>query len=239
MQVPTPHLEANKGDIAPIVLLPGDPLRAKHIAHTYLENSVCHNTVRGMYGYTGYYRGVRISVQGTGMGAPSMGIYAHELIHGYDVDTLIRIGTAGALQDDMRLQDLVLATSASYDGIHQHSVSGILAPTASFPLLSKAYQLAQTSSITIHAGSILSSDYFYNEEGQDTLSTWKRYGILAVEMEAASLYLTAQKAGVDALCILTISDLPFQGIAATTEQRQTGFHQMMELALNTAVETHQ
>jgi purine-nucleoside phosphorylase len=168
-----------------------------------------------------------------------MGIYAHELIHGYDVDTLIRIGTAGALQDDMRLQDLVLATSASYDGIHQHSVSGILAPTASFPLLSKAYQLAQTSSITIHAGSILSSDYFYNEEGQDTLSTWKRYGILAVEMEAASLYLTAQKAGVDALCILTISDLPFQGIAATTEQRQTGFHQMMELALNTAVETRQ
>jgi purine-nucleoside phosphorylase len=235
MNVPTPHLQAEQGAIAEIVLLPGDPLRAKHIAQTYLQDVVCYNEVRGMYGYTGYYDGVRISVQGTGMGGPSMGIYAYELIHGYHAKKLIRIGTAGALQPNMGLQDIILAMSASFDGMQPSSVEGVLAPTASFSLLQSAYE--QSQGLKLHVGPILSSDIFYNDN-PDTLKHWAKCGILAVEMEAASLYLTAQKSGVDALCMLTISDLPFDGIGATSEQRQTGFHQMMELALRTAVAAH-
>jgi len=236
MNVPTAHIQANKGDIAPVVLLPGDPLRAKYIAQTYLENPQCYNEVRGMYGFTGSYHGVRVSIQGTGMGGPSMGIYAHELIHGYGVKHLIRIGTAGALQPHLKLKDLVLAVSVSHDGAYRDfQLEGTLVPTASFSLLQKAYEIAMQTGLPIHAGSILSSDAFYTKDGLGSLVPWKDHGILAVEMEAAALYLAAQRAGVQALCLLTISDLVFTGEAATPEERQTGFHVMMELALDTAI----
>ncbi len=235
MNVPTAHIQAKHGDIAPIVLLPGDPLRAKYIAQTYLENPQCYNEVRGMLGYTGSYHGARVSIQGTGMGGPSMGIYAHELIHGYGVKHLIRIGTAGALQPHLKLKDLVLGISASYDGAYRDfQPGGTLVPTASFALLQQAYELAMQAKLPIHAGSILSSDAFYTKDGPEGLKPWKDHGILAVEMEAAALYLAAQRAGVQALCMLTISDLVFTGEAATPEERQTSFHAMMELALDTA-----
>lgn len=235
MNVPTAHLQAKKGDIAPVVLLPGDPLRAQYIAQTYLEAPHCYNEVRGMYGYTGTYQGVRVSIQGTGMGGPSMGIYAHELIHGYGVEHLIRIGTAGALQPHLKLKDLVLAVSASYDGAYRDfQLQGTLVPTASFPLLQTAYDIAVQEKLPIHAGPILSSDAFYTEGGLESLKPWQNHGILAVEMEAAALYLAAQRAKVQALCLLTISDLVFTGEAATSEERQTSFHAMMELALKTA-----
>jgi purine-nucleoside phosphorylase len=190
-----------------------------------------------MYGYTGEYKGKRISVQGTGMGGPSMGIYAYELIHGYKVKNLIRIGTAGALQPHLRLKDIVLGLSTSYDScMGNYKVPGTLAPTASFPLLQKAYQKAQSLQVKVHAGPILSSETFYNEEGLEALQPWVRMGLLAVEMEAASLYLAAQRAEIQALCILTISDLPFSNEHASSEERQKSFATMMELALETAIE---
>lgn len=235
MNTPTIHLQAQKGDIATAVLLPGDPLRAKYIAQTYLDNPRCYNEVRGMLGFTGWYQGTLVSVQGTGMGGPSMGIYAHELIHGYGVRHLIRIGTAGALQPYMKLNDLVLAVSASYDGAYRDfQLPGILAPTASFSLLRTAYEIALQQRLPLHAGPILSSDVFYTKDGPDGLRPWQEYGILAVEMESAALYLAAQRAQVQALCMLTISDLVFTGEGSTSEQRQSGFHAMMELALKTA-----
>ncbi len=236
MTVPTPHIQAAKGEISPIVLLPGDPLRARYIAENYLKDAILYNEVRSMLGYTGWYKDVKVSVQGTGMGAPSMGIYAHELIHGYGAKTLIRIGTAGALQPELQLRDLVLGLSASFDSsMRNFKVDGTIAPTASFPLLLTAYDQARKAGIPVHAGPILSSDTFYNEDGLESFKPWQKLGILAVEMEAASLYLTAQRAGVQALCMLTISDLPLQGMSATSEQRQTSFHSMMELALDTAI----
>ena len=238
MQVPTPHIQAEKGAVSPIVLLPGDPLRARFIARNYLKDAVLYNEVRGMFGYTGWYKEVQVSVQGTGMGAPSMGIYAHELIHGYGAKTLIRIGTAGALQPELQLRDLILGVSASFDGsMWNFKVDGTIAPTASFPLLLAAYNQAKKTGIPVHAGPILSSDTFYNEEGLESFKPWQKVGILAVEMEAAALYLTAQRSGVQALCMLTISDLPLQGKSVTSEERQTSFHTMMELALNTAIQS--
>ncbi len=235
MNVPTAHIQAKQGDIAPAVLLPGDPLRAKYIAQTYLDNPQCYNEVRGMYGFTGSYHGVRVSIQGTGMGGPSMGIYAHELIHGYGARHLIRIGTAGALQPHLKLKDVVFGNSASYDGAYRDfQLEGTLVPTASFPLLQRAYEIATQRSLPVHVGPILSSDAFYTKNGLAGLTPWKEHGILAVEMEAAALYLAAQRAGVHALCMLTISDLIFTGEASTAEERQTSFHAMMELALATA-----
>lgn len=237
MHVPTAHLQAKRDEIAPIVLLPGDPLRAEYIAQTYLEDPVRYNEVRGMFGYTGRYAGKRISVQGTGMGAPSMGIYAHELIWGYGAKTLIRIGTAGALQPQMQLRDVVLGVSASYDGSYRdYQVPGTLVPTASFALLHTAFTMAKEIGLRVHAGPILSSDTFYAEDGLESLKNWQKYGILAVEMEAASLYLAAQRANVQALCMLTISDLPFKGEGSSSEERQKSFHTMMELALRCAVQ---
>ncbi len=233
------HITAEQvGDIAETVLLPGDPLRAEFIAKNFLDDAKRYNQVRGMYGYTGFYKGKRVSVQGTGMGGPSMGIYAYELIHAYGVKNLMRIGTAGALQTGMQLKDIVLAMSTCYDSsaAGQYEVPGTLAPTASFPLLHTAYSAAMELGIPVKVGSILSSDYFYHDKGLDSLRPWQAMGVLAVEMEAASLYLTAQRAGVQALCMLTISDLPFSGEACSVMERQTAFTRMMDLALETAIQ---
>ena len=230
----TPHNSAEKGDIAKTVLMPGDPLRAKFIAENYLENPVCYNQVRGMLGYTGTYRGVRISVQGSGMGMPSMGIYSHELFNEYDVDNIIRIGTAGALSDNVNLRDIVIAMSASTNSnyANQYGLSGTYAPTASYKLLSEAVKFSESLNLNYHVGNVLSSDTFYDESG--SLSEWKKMGVLAVEMETASLYMNAVRSGKNALCILTVSDCPFRNLSTTAEERQTSFRDMMEVALDTA-----
>lgn len=232
----TPHNNANLGDIAETILLPGDPLRAKFIAENFLDDAVEYNTVRGMYGYTGYYKGKRISVQGSGMGGPSMGIYSFELINFYGVKNLIRIGSAGALNKDLKIQDIVIAMGACTDSNYasQYNLPGTYAPVASFELVKKAYDIANEKNINATVGNILSSDIFYNDGGLDSLKTWSKMNILAVEMEAAALYMNAARAGVNALCLLTISDLPFEGVATTALERQTAFTKMMEIALELA-----
>ena len=229
----TAHNNANMGDIAETILLPGDPLRAKFIAENFLEDAVEYNTVRGMYGYTGYYKGKRISVQGTGMGGPSMGIYSYELIHFYGVKNLIRIGSQEALNKDLKIQDLVIGMAASTDSNFgaQYNLPGTYAPSASFDLVKKAYDIAKEKGIDAKVGNILSSDVFYSDNGMESLKTWSKMNILAVEMEAAALYMNAARAGVNALCMLTISDLPFEGVATTAMERQTAFTRMMEVAL--------
>lgn len=234
--VPTPHNNAKLGDIAETVLLPGDPLRAKYIAETFLENPVQYNTVRGMYGYTGTYKGKRISVQGTGMGIPSIGIYTYELIHFYGVKNLIRIGSAGAIQEDLKLHDVVIGMGSCTDSnfASQFNLPGTFAPTASYELLEKAVNSARDLNVNVKVGNILSSDVFYGEEGLDGLKKWQKMGVLAVEMESAGLYMNAARAGVNALCILTISDCPFTGEVTTAEERQIAFTNMMKVALELA-----
>jgi purine-nucleoside phosphorylase len=240
MQVPTTHNSAKHGDIAESILLPGDPLRAKYIAENYLEHVVQYTNVRGMLGFTGTYKGERISVQGTGMGGPSMGIYAYELIHGYGVKRLIRIGSAGALQDSLRLGDLIGASTASYDTDYnrQWHIPGTIVPAASFQLLLAASQAAESFGLSLKIGPILSSDLFYTPNGTEDLKPWKRAGLLAVEMEAASLYLTAQAAQVEALCLLTVSDLPFTGGEMTSKEREQSLDDMIRVGLSVASEHH-
>ena len=234
--VPTPHIGAQVGDIAETVLLPGDPLRAKFIAENFLEDVTEYNTVRGMYGYTGYYKGKRISVQGSGMGIPSIGIYSYELIHFYGVKNLIRIGSAGALSDKLDLYDIVIGMGASTDSnfAAQYNLPGTYAPTASYELLSKAVEVAKEQGTEVHVGNILSSDVFYGDEGLDGLRKWAKMGVMCVEMEAAGLYMNAARAGVNALAILTISDCPLEGKATTAHERQVAFTKMMDIALNLA-----
>lgn len=229
---PTPHNNANPGDIAETVLLPGDPLRAKFIAETFLENPVQYNTVRGMYGYTGYYKGRRISVQGTGMGIPSIGIYSYELIHFYGVKNLIRIGSAGGLQPGLKLFDIVVAMGACTDSNYgsQFQLAGTFAPIASYKLLQKAVDTAKTKGIEVKVGNIVSSDVFYSDN-QDVVEGWRKMGVLAVEMETAGLYMNAARAGVNALTMLTISDILGSDEACTAEERQFAFTKMMEIAL--------
>lgn len=234
--VPTPHLEAKLGDIAETVLLPGDPLRAKFIADTYLEDVVQYNTVRGMYGFTGYYKGKKVSVQGSGMGMPSMGIYSYELINFYGVKNLIRVGSAGAISDDLKLHDVVIAMSASTDSnyAHQFNLPGVFAPTASFELLEKAVNKARELNTNVTVGNIVSSDVFYGDDGLDSFYKWQKMGCLCTEMETAALYMNAARAGVNALTILTISDCPLKGEETTSAERQTAFTKMMEIALGLA-----
>ena len=234
--VPTPHIGAQVGDIAETVLLPGDPLRAKFIAENFLEDVVEYNTVRGMYGYTGYYKGKRISVQGSGMGMPSIGIYSFELIHFYGVKNLIRIGSAGALSDKLDLYDIVIGMGACTDSnfASQYNLPGTYAPIASYELLEKAVSIAKDQGVDVHVGNILSSDIFYGDEGLDGLRKWTKMGVLCVEMEAAALYMNAARAGVNALAILTISDCPLEGKATTAHERQVAFTKMMDIALNLA-----
>ena len=233
--MPTPHNNAKKGDIAKTVLMPGDPLRAKFIAENYLEDPVCYNEVRGMLGYTGTYKGVKVSVQGSGMGMPSIGIYSWELYNEYDAENIIRIGTAGAIADDVQLRDVIIGVSASTNSAYasQYRLPGTYAPTASWKLLSAAAEAAGKSGKSFRAGNILSSDTFYDDA--DSLAEWKKMGVLAIEMEAAALYMNAARAGKDALCILTVSDCPLRGLSTTAEERQTTFRDMMEIALDTAV----
>lgn len=234
--VPTPHNNAKLGEIAETVLLPGDPLRAKYIAETFLENPVQYNTVRGMYGYTGTYKGKKISVQGSGMGIPSIGIYSYELIHFYGVKNLIRIGSAGAISEKLKPYDVVIGMGACTDSNYasQYNLPGTYAPIASYELLDKAVNAAKELNIETHVGNILSSDVFYGEEGLEGLRKWQKMGVLAVEMESAGLYMNAARAGVNALCILTISDCPFTGQVTTAEERQTAFTSMMKIALELA-----
>jgi len=232
------HIEAKPGDIADFVLLPGDPLRAKHIAENQLENAVCYNNVRGMLGYTGYFKGRRVSVQGTGMGLPSHMIYVNELIVDYGVKTLIRVGTCGGIREDVKVRDLIMGITASTDSsIVSNVFPGMtFAPTANYELAMKASENAKTQGIILKTGSILSSDLFYHDsENGDSYAIWRRHGILAVEMESAGLYLLAARYGVEALTLLTVSDHLLTGEHVTAEERQFNFTQMSELALSLAI----
>ncbi|MCM1528735.1 MAG: purine-nucleoside phosphorylase [Alistipes sp.] len=233
--MPTPHNNAKKGDIAKTVLMPGDPLRAKFIAENYLDDPVCYNEVRGMLGFTGTYKGVPVSVQGSGMGMPSIGIYSHELFNEYGVENIIRVGTAGAIADTVELRDIIIGIGASTNSNYaaQYRLPGTYAPAASWRLISAAAEAAEKSGCTYHVGNILSSDAFYDDA--DSLSDWGKMGVLAIEMEAAALYMNAARSGKNALCILTVSDCPLKGLSTTAEERQTTFREMMEIALETAV----
>ena len=232
------HIGAKKGDIAKIVLFPGDPLRAKFIADTFLENVSQYNTVRNMFGYTGEYKGVKISVQGSGMGIPSAMLYAEELYTEFDVETIIRIGTAGGMKSDVKVRDIVFGQGATTDSsILRNIFDGQVhfSAIADFKVLDTAYHIAAESvpKENIHVGNILSSDRFYNQE----LDKMKLadYGVLAVEMEAAGIYAVAAKHNRQALTMCTISDHIVTGEETNAQERQTSFTQMMEIALETAV----
>lgn len=232
MSTPTPHNEAVFGQIAKTVLMPGDPLRAKVLAETYLENPVQYNTVRGMFGYTGTYKGKPVSVQGSGMGCPSIGIYSYELFHFYGVERIIRIGSAGAIDPELHIGDVVIGmgscTNSNYAA--QYQLPGTFAPTASYSLVKGAQEAAAALAVPHKVGNLFCSDTFYDDT-KDNLLPWQKMGVLAVEMESAALYLNAARAGKEALCICTISDCPFTGEATTSEERQNKFTQMMEVAL--------
>lgn len=228
------HINAKEGQIADSVLLPGDPLRAKFIAENFLKDVICYNNVRGMYGFTGTYKGRKVSVQGTGMGIPSLCIYTTELIKFYNVKNLIRVGTCGSYQRSVNVRDLIIAMSASTDSNINNITFGHInyAPTADFKLLLKAYNIAVKRNFEPKVGNIFSSDIFYN----DSSDYWKKiadYGCLGVEMETAALYTLAAKFGTNALSILTVSDHLITGEAATAEERQTTFTNMIEVALET------
>ena len=234
-KTPTAHNSAGKGDFARTVLMPGDPLRAKYIAETYLENPRQVTSVRNMFGYTGTYHGKEISVMGGGMGMPSVGIYSYELFHFYDVDQIIRIGSAGALQDHIKLMDVVIGMGACTDSnyAYQYGLPGTFAPIADYELMSRAIAAAKEQGTNVVVGNVLSSDIFYNQR-EDVNDLWRSIGVLAVEMEAAALYMNAAKAGKKALCMLTISDHIYTGEALSAEDRQVGFGKMMEIALELA-----
>ena len=229
------HIEAKEGEIADKILLPGDPLRAKYIAETFLEEPVCYNQVRGMLGFTGKYKGERISVQGTGMGMPSATIYAHELIQSYGVKKLIRVGTCGALSKDVHVRDLVLAQGAATSSsmIEKNFQAFHFPPISDFNLLLKAYEIAKEKGYTVHVGNVLSEDSFYKDDLTETFQL-AELGVLGVEMEAAALYMNAARAKKNALAICTISDNPFTGEATTSEERQKNFTAMMKIALEIA-----
>ena len=225
------HIAAKPNEIAETVLLPGDPLRAKYIAETFLENPVCYNEVRNMLGFTGTYKGKRISVQGTGMGIPSISIYINELMQEYGVQTLVRVGTCGAIQKDVKVRDVLLAMSASTDSQMNRKIFGAMdyAPTANFELLKKAYDAGLEKGLSLKAGNVFSADLFYDDYADH--EKWAKYGILAVEMETAALYTLAAKYGRKALSILTVSDHILTGEVTTAEERQTTFNDMIEVAL--------
>jgi purine-nucleoside phosphorylase len=230
----TPHNSANPGDIAKLVLMPGDPLRAKMVADTYLEDVVCFNQVRGMYGFTGTYKGNRVSVMGSGMGMPSIGIYSYELYHMYDVENIIRVGSAGLIDKSLKIRSLVAAMSAYTNSSYgaQFKFRGNLAPCASYDLLSRAVEAAKDRGMPISVGPVYSSDTFYDEDPQ--AETLQKLGVLAVEMEAYALYLNAARARKNALALLTISDNPYTGETCTAQEGRETFTQMMEIALEIA-----
>ena len=240
MSIPTPHINAKAGEIAKTVLMPGDPLRAKFIAETFLTDPVLVNNVRGVQGHTGTWKGVPVTVMASGMGIPSIGIYSWELFNFYDVDNIIRIGSAGALQDDLKLRAVVAGMGACTNSNYVKSFglgeTATYAPIADFTLLSKAVEAGKEHGVDVKVGNLLSSDTFYAAAGCGKNDEWKRMGVLAVEMESAALYANAAYAGKRALCICTISDhiyRPEDNLPA--EERQSSFTQMMEIALDTAV----
>ncbi|MEM6686786.1 MAG: purine-nucleoside phosphorylase [Bacteroidota bacterium] len=226
------HINAKKGDIAPTVLLPGDPMRAKWIAETFFENPVLYNEVRGMYGYTGTFQGKPISVQGTGMGAPSIGIYAHELINDFGVEKLIRVGSAGSYQKTVQLRDIVVAMAASSNSSMNHLpfLGEHFAPTADAELFVAALNAAKEKNIPVKAGNILTSDIFYQEDA-DYYKKWAKYGVLCVEMETSALYTIAARFQVKALSLLTISDSLVTHETTTSDERAQTFKEMIDIAL--------
>ena len=237
MPIPTPHISAKKEDIAKTVLMPGDPLRAKFIAETFLESPVLVNNVRGVQGHTGTWKGVPVTVMASGMGIPAIGIYSWELYNFYDVDNIIRIGSAGAMRDDLKLMDIVAGQGACTDSnfAHQFELNGTCAPIADYTLLSNCVEAAKEKGIDMKVGNILSSDNFYSPSNCDDSTKWRDMGVMAVEMEAAGLYMNAARAGKRALCICTISDHLYRSEALSSEQRQLSLTQMIEIALDTAV----
>ena len=236
MSIPTAHNTAKKGDIAKTVLMPGDPLRAKYIAETYLENVKQFNTVRNMFGYTGTYKGKEVSVMGSGMGMPSIGIYSYELYNFYDVDNIIRIGSAGAINEGIKVRDLVIAMGASTNSnyAHQFELAGTFAPIASYDLLRKAVDVAEAKGVNYKVGNVLSSDTFYTDNAKTANEGWMKMNVLCLEMESAALYMNAARAGKNALCILTISDHILTGEELSAMERQVSFNDMMEVALEIA-----
>lgn len=229
---PTPHIGANYGDIAQKVLLPGDPLRAKFIAENFLTEVSCYNKVRNMLGYTGLYKGERVSVQGSGMGVSSIGIYSYELYSFYGVEQIIRIGTAGSLQENVKPRDVVIAQGACHDTNcdKQYRLPGTFTPIADFDMISRAVNAAKQRNITTHVGNVLTAEVYY--DASQSLADWAKMGVLCVEMESAALYMNAAYLGKKALCILTISNNPLTGSEdLTPEQREKSLTDMIEIAL--------
>ena len=239
---PTPHIKATPADFAETVLMPGDPLRSQYIAENFLEDPVLVNNVRGVQGYTGLYKGKRVSVMASGMGMPSIGIYSYELFNFFGVQNIIRVGSAGALSEKIRVRDLVLGQGACTDSnyAHQYHLPGAFAPIAAYSLLSTAAAIAKEMNLSFHVGNLVSSDVFYGDNANlpDALTSvqaWKKMGVMAVEMEAAGLYMNAARAGKNALAVCTVSDHIITGEALDADQRQTSFTDMMLLALETAL----
>ena len=238
----TPHINANNGDFADTVLMPGDPLRSRFIAENFLKDAKLVNDVRGVQGYTGFYNGKKVSVMASGMGMPSIGIYSYELYNFFNVKNIIRVGSAGSYNADVKLRDIVLAQAACTDSnfVKQFGLPGDFSPIADFGLLTKAASVEKSSGLTYHIGNILSSDRFYGDNAglpdwKQPVSLWSKMGVLAVEMEAAALYMNAARAGKRALAICTVSDSLITGEATTAEERQNSFTDMIRLALETAV----
>lgn len=229
------HIGAKENEIAETVLLPGDPLRAKYIAETFLDNAQLYNEVRNMFGYTGTYKGKRISVQGTGMGVPSISIYINELMNSYNVQNLVRVGTCGAIQKDVKVRDVILAMSSSTDSqMNRMTFGGVdFAPTANFDLLYKAYNAGLEKGLNLKVGNVFTADQFYNDNAE--LEKWAKYQILAVEMETTALYTLAAKYDRKALSILTVSDHILTGEETSAEERQTTFNDMIEVALEAVI----
>ncbi|MBQ8295318.1 MAG: purine-nucleoside phosphorylase [Clostridia bacterium] len=235
MSVPTPHISAKVGDFAKTVLMPGDPLRARFIAENYLENAVLVNNVRGVQGYTGYYKGKRVSVMASGMGQPSIGIYSYELYHFYGVEAIIRVGSCGSFSPDLHARDIIVAMGACTNGNYasQYNLPGTFCPIADFGLVRRAAEECEKVGVNYRVGNILSSDMFYDDANSGM--QWAKMGVLGVEMESAALYCNAARAGKKALCICTVSDsFVYPEENTTAEERQNSFTKMMEIALTIA-----
>lgn len=234
--IATPHIAANTEDFGKTVLMPGDPLRSKFIAENYLEDAKLVNNIRGVQGYTGMYKGTKVSVMASGMGMPAIGIYSYELYNMFGVENIIRVGSTGALHENVKVRDIIIAMGACTNSNYasQYNLTGTFAPIASYPLMKLAIDEADHLQVPYHVGNILSSDPFYNAD-ETSNGKWAGMGVLCVEMEAAALYMNAAKAGKNALAILTVSDHIVTGEVTTAEERQNSFTQMMEIALNTAV----
>ena len=233
---PTPHINACPGDFGRTVLMPGDPLRSKFIAENFLTDPKLVNNVRGIQGYTGLYKGTKVSVMASGMGMPSMGIYSYELYNFFEVQNIMRIGSAGAIQPHIHLRDIVIGQGACTDSrwASQYNLAGDFAPICSFEMLSTCVETAKEQGLSFHVGNLLSSDRFYGDDASAN-EGWRKMGVMAIEMEAAALYMNAARCGKNALAICTVSDHILTGEATTAEERQSTFTQMMELALETAV----